>query len=94
MFIYSDFKKWLDTNDYLNKNFALMQEVVTEYLERAFEGSWEDVDMQALICRQIPTVLSRCDEITYNEPGVPEAYILIHFLDRYHRFQLIFMDML
>ena len=77
MFDYADFKIWLDKNDYLNKNFALMQEVVTEYVNRAFEGTWWEDDMPSLICRQIPTVLSRCDEITYDEPGVPEAYILI-----------------
>ena len=40
------------------------------------------------------TVLEQCDQISYNENGVPEAYIILHFLDRYHRFQLIFMDML
>ena len=94
MFDYSDFKMWLDENDHLNKNFTLMQEVVTEYLNRAFESAWGNDDMISLVCRQIPTVLSHCDEITYDEPGVPEAYILMHFLDRYHRFQLIFMDML
>lgn len=94
MLDYSDFKIWLDKNDCLNKNFSLMQEVVTEYLLRKFEDPWEHCDWPSVICRELPTVISRCDEITYNEPGVPEAYIILHFLDRYHRFQLIFLDML
>lgn len=95
MFNFSDFKLWLDRNDYINKNFRLMEEVVTEYLNRALNFYDDDCpEYPAIICRQIPTVLSRCDEITYNEAGVPEAYIMLHFLDRYHRFQLIFLDML
>jgi hypothetical protein len=35
-------------------------------------------------------VLNRCDTITYDEPGAANAYVLLHFLDRYHRFQLTF----
>ena len=67
MLDYSDFKIWLDKNDCLNKNFSLMQEVVTEYLLRKFEDPWEHCDWPSVICRELPTVTSRCDEITYNE---------------------------
>lgn len=72
-----------------------MKEVITDYLNQAF--TFYDNDGQeypSIICRQIPTVLSQCDNITYDEIGVPDAYIMLHFLDRYHRFQLIFLDML
>jgi SAM-dependent methyltransferase len=39
---------------------------------------------------QLLNVLKNCDTITYNEPGTGDAYALLHFLDRYHRFQLTF----
>jgi SAM-dependent methyltransferase len=39
---------------------------------------------------QLLNVLKYCDTITYNEPGTGHAYALLHFLDRYHRFQLTF----
>ena len=42
------------------------------------------------ICSQLLNVLKNCDQITYEEPGTAEAYALLHFLDRYHRFQIIF----
>jgi hypothetical protein len=39
---------------------------------------------------QLLNVLKHCDTITYNEPGTADAYALLHFLDRYHRFQLTY----
>jgi len=42
------------------------------------------------IASQLLNVIYNCDRITYNEPGTADAYALLHFLDRYHRFQLIF----
>lgn len=94
MIDYSDFEKWLTKNDCLRKNFCLMLEVVTEYLNRVLDSNYLDEEWPVVICRQFPTVLAHCDEITYDEVGVPEAYILLHFMDRYHRYQLTFLDML
>jgi len=42
------------------------------------------------IASQLLNVLKHCDQITYEDEGTAEAYALLHFLDRYHRFQLIF----
>lgn len=39
---------------------------------------------------QLLNVLENCDAITYEEAGTAEAYALLHFLDRFHRFQLTF----
>jgi hypothetical protein len=39
---------------------------------------------------QLLNVLKHCDTITYEEPGTAEAYGLLHFLDRYHRFQVTY----
>lgn len=42
------------------------------------------------IANQIWNVLSNCDSISYNEKGVGYAYALLHFLDRFRRFQLTY----
>jgi hypothetical protein len=42
------------------------------------------------ICEQFDNVLRKCDTITYDERGAADAYALLHFLDRYHRFQVVF----
>lgn len=45
------------------------------------------------VASQLINVLRNCDSITYEEPGTAEAYAILHFLDRYHRFQLIFQEL-
>lgn len=42
------------------------------------------------VASQLQNVLEKCDTITYEEKGTAEAYALLHFLDRFHRFQLTF----
>lgn len=39
-------------------------------------------------------ITSRCNEITYDEELNAETYVLWHFLDRFHRFQIIFDELL
>lgn len=41
------------------------------------------------ICAQFQNVLRNCDTITYDEDGAAYAYVILHFLDRFHRFQMI-----
>ena len=41
------------------------------------------------IAKHLYDVLDKCNEEIFEEPGVVEAYVLMHFLDRYHRFQII-----
>jgi SAM-dependent methyltransferase len=50
----------------------------------------ENAELGADVASQLLNVLKRCDTITYNEPGAADAYALLHFLDRYHRFQLTY----
>lgn len=92
MLDYWDFEKWVNDNDLLYQNFYILKKAVKEYLNHLIRNDYED------LCKSVSsnfnTVLEQCDQISYNENGVPEAYIILHFLDRYHRFQLIFMDML
>jgi len=46
------------------------------------------------VCERFLDVLKNCDAITYDEEGVSIAYSILHFMDRYHRFQLLFLKLL
>ena len=63
-----------------------------KYLLRDFltEVILNNPDYVKCVCGQLLNVLKNCDQITYEDPGTVEAYALLHFLDRYHRFQIIF----
>ena len=73
----------------MKKQFELMSEVLLSYVKQ-LTSSPDDL---VAICSQFENVLRNCDQITYEEDGTAEAYALIHFLDRYHRFQLIFLEL-
>lgn len=66
--------------------FFLLKDFLTKKLE-------SDKEYADLIASQLLNVLQNCDVITYEEPGTAEAYALLHFLDRYHRFQLTFEEL-
>ena len=55
----------------------IFQEFVFEY------GNWSE------IVTRLSDVLNKCDEIDYEEDETAFAYAVWHFLDRYHRFQII-----
>lgn len=67
---------------FLELNY-LLKDFLTSYIKN-------DSEYASLIASQLLNVLKHCDEITYEEQGTAEAYALLHFLDRYHRFQIIF----
>lgn len=48
----------------------------------------QDTSLAQSTSAQLLNVLGSCDTITYDEEGAAEAYALLHFLDRYHRFQM------
>ena len=87
---YEDFAKWINENDFFFKNFIIIKDIVFNYLsQRKDDEKW-----CSNVIANFNNVLQNCDSITYDEEGVPEAYLILHFLDRYHRFQLIYMEML
>lgn len=45
------------------------------------------------IVMRLSDVLDKCDEIDYEENETANAYAIWHFLDRYHRFQIIIADL-
>lgn len=69
------------------RRFLELQRLLTKFLVRKIE---QDRGAAGAIAAQIPNVLRSCDQITYEDPGTAEAYALLHFLDRFRRFQLIF----
>jgi len=70
----------------IQKRFNKMHNSLIRYFDRIYD----DRDYIEKINSQLLNVLQNCDQITYNEIGTAEAYVLLHFLDRYHRFQITF----
>lgn len=89
---YIKFKEWLDKGDWLYKCFFRMKQNLDLYLEEVIKNN--ETDYRHMICSKFQDVFSKCDEITYDEEGVTEAYVLFHFLDRYHRFQLTYLKLM
>lgn len=69
------------------QRFLELESLLREFLLLRLNG---DPEFAKSVASQLLNVLKHCDHITYEEPGTAEAYALLHFLDRYHRFQLIF----
>jgi SAM-dependent methyltransferase len=57
------------------------------------EALKRDPELGHDICAQFDNVLRHCDDITFDERGAAEAYVILHFLDRYHRFQMTFDEL-
>jgi hypothetical protein len=67
--------------------FLELASLLTDWLKDVLERSPE---LGHAICAQFDNVIGHCDEITYDEDGAAQAYVILHFLDRYHRFQMTF----
>lgn len=70
----------------MDSRFVEMHSVVLGFFNDLLK-SRENVQA---IANQILNVLRNCDSISYNEKGVGYAYALLHFLDRFRRFQLTY----
>jgi hypothetical protein len=85
------FLKWLTDGNWEFKAFdriaGILESRVKGYVLR-------DREFSELVAEAIPAVLGNCDEMDFNAPGEAEAYSILHFLDRYHRFQINFRAIL
>jgi len=89
--IYPRYMNWLDCTDDLLQRFApLSSQVESFMLDRVLQSK----EGAGLVASRPADVLKNCDTVNYDEPGVVEAYVILHFLDRFHRFQLIFLNLL
>lgn len=68
------------------QRFLELEELLRDFLLQ----NVNDPVYAKIIAKQLLNVLKHCDQISYDEPGTAEAYALLHFLDRYHRFQMVF----
>ncbi|PAB57395.1 hypothetical protein [Anaeromicrobium sediminis] len=84
-----EFVKWLEKNDLLYERFCELNKRLTSFLYK-----YTDDNSKTEVCNRFSDVLKNCDVITYDEEGVSAAYTVLHFMDRYHRFQLVFLELL
>jgi hypothetical protein len=80
----------LEESDDLFQRFDFLSTKLESYLlERVLQcGAKAEI-----IARRFLDVFRNCGTVNYDAPGVAEAYAIIHFLDRFHRFQ-IFLSLL
>ena len=64
-------------------NLQKISKLFEKYLYRINRDVWED------IIQELDDVLCQCDKIDYQSNATAIAYAIFHFLDRYHRIQLM-----
>ena len=77
-----NFIKWLEDNNKLEIRFNEISDTLETYLEDYLKKRKLDIS------KSFEEVLSKCNEIEYEDEEVVIAYIVMHFLDRFRRFQL------
>ncbi len=87
----NEFVEWVRNNDLLYDRFQHLSFLLKSYL---IEKVLVDTDTTERVVLRFHDVLNNCNNITYNETGIVEAYSIFHFLDRYHRFQEIFISLI
>lgn len=85
------FLTWVRENNLL---VIRLSEIARRLEGFLIENVLNDERRAKCVASKLEDVLKNCDEITYDEDGAAEAYAILHFLDRYHRFQLIFLKMI
>jgi len=69
--------------DKQKRDFDLLVKLFENYIFSMDSQSWIE------IIKKWPDVIKKCDEIDYKGDCTAVAYAIWHFLDRYHRFQII-----
>ncbi|MGV6851470.1 MAG: hypothetical protein ACWA5R_04720 [bacterium] len=73
----------------INTRFTELASLLDAFIKECYY----ECDKVSLISSQLENVLKNCDSISYDEPGAAQAYAILHFLDRFHRFQLTFKEL-
>ncbi|MBV7509619.1 hypothetical protein KW850_31350 [Bacillus sp. sid0103] len=87
----ADFLSWANEKNLFYERFSLIADRIQGFVIKHVLNSVESAEEVAV---RLDDVMKNCDEITYDESGAAEAYAILHFLDRYHRFQLIYKKMI
>ena len=82
----SDFLQWISDEDGLYSRFDMLARQVEAL---ASDYILEECSNVEAIAGKLGDVIARCDDIDYGDWVNVQAYALLHFLDRYHRFQII-----
>jgi len=81
------YRDWLNKTDFLYKRFDLLASQLTKYL---LDYQLTSPDFTQEVVSKFEAVLTSCDKIDYQENSTATAYGILHFLPRFHRFQLTF----
>lgn len=80
------FGKWLDETNY---NFMIFNELCCVTEEYLLENLLNNKENVISVASQINKVVKKCDEINYDSDHMVGAYVIMHFLDRYLRSQVM-----
>ena len=86
-----DFNSWLDDTGFLYNRLDLLASKLERYLLSYKLTSSEDMRQ---VASKFSDVLKKCDLIDYQEDSTAIAYAILHFLNRYRRFQLNFLRLI
>ena len=84
---YIQFKDWVHENNKLYVNFTDLKINLENYLK-----DFSSFKLLEKVSFSFDYILHNCDKIDYQDDAMIMAYIITHFLDRYRRFQMIFLD--
>ncbi len=87
----NEFNSWLGSSDFLYNRLDKLASKLTEYLSTPEFSSL--TEMRAIFSK-FEDVLKRCDLIDYQDDHTATAYVMLHFLTRYRRFQINFLALI
>ena len=70
------------------QDYCTLQTLFEKYIFSLSSEDWK------LIILEFENVIKRCNEINYQDYATAIAYAIWHFLNRYHRFQIMLKDLL
>jgi len=85
------YKKWLDETDYFFNCFNEIASKIELFLTNHYLTNEETAKN---VAQYLWAAYNKCNEIDYQANDLAIAYSTVHFLDRYHRFQLSFSKLL
>lgn len=86
-----EFVKWIEDNNKDYEKYMQLTDSLDDFLRNYVII---DEDVVHGIFSNLINVLANCDEISYEEQGMEYAYVILHFIERYRRFQKIIMFLL
>ena len=95
-----NFIKWVEEGDYLrNYSLNMMEKLISFIKKDWFTQGWDASNIEERkkqIFLSFENASSKCNEFNDNQnvPGFVEAYVILHFLDRYMRFLKIYLKLL